>query len=154
MAAAMAKIQTNLWFDNQAEEAARFYTALFKNSGIRKITYYPDSGQEFHGKPADSVMLIEFHLNGQEFTALNGGPVFKLSEAVSIVVNCDTQEEVDFYWEKLALDGGEESPCGWLKNKFGLSWQIVPVEFSAMAADPDSEKSKQVSAAVFTIKKQ
>jgi predicted 3-demethylubiquinone-9 3-methyltransferase (glyoxalase superfamily) len=148
-----AKIQTNLWFNGQVEEAVRFYTSIFKNSGIRNITRYSDSGQELHGQPVGTVMTIEFYLEGQEFVALNGGPMFKLSEAISVIVNCDTQEEVDYYWEKFISDGGEETDCGWLKDKFGLSWQIVPLEFYTLIADPDNEKSKRVMDAMFTMKK-
>jgi predicted 3-demethylubiquinone-9 3-methyltransferase (glyoxalase superfamily) len=154
MGGKIAKIQTYLWFDNQAEEAVRFYTSFLKNSGIGNITYHPSSGEEFPGRPpTGSVMTVEFHLEGQEFVALNGGPAFKLSEAVSIAVNCETQEEVDYYWEKFISNGGEESHCGWLKDKFGLSWQIVPAEFYVLAFDPDSKKSNRVLDIMYTMKK-
>jgi predicted 3-demethylubiquinone-9 3-methyltransferase (glyoxalase superfamily) len=148
----LSKIQMNLWFDNQAEEAVRFYTSIFKNSGIGTITYYKDSRQDIHGKSIGSVMTIDFYLEGIQFVALNGGPEFKFSEAMSIIVNCDTQEEVDYYWEKLS-DGGCENDCGWLKDKFGVSWQIVPLAFNEMVHDPDTEKSKRVLEAMYGMKK-
>ena len=124
----MQKITPMLWFDNQAEAAARFYVSVFKNSKIKTITHY--TGPE----PADrkgQVMTVAFELNGQEFTALNGGPMFKFNEAISFVINCDTQEEIDYYWEKLTAGGGEEVQCGWLADKYGLSWQVVPGKFFA-----------------------
>jgi predicted 3-demethylubiquinone-9 3-methyltransferase (glyoxalase superfamily) len=152
MADKLSKIQMNLWFDNQAEEAVRFYTSIFKNSGIGTITYYQDSRQDIHGKSVGSVMTIEFYLEGIQFVALNGGPEFKFSEAMSIIVNCETQEEVDYYWEQLSA-GGCESSCGWLKDKFGVSWQIVPLAFTHMTRDADSEKSKRVLEAMYTMKK-
>jgi predicted 3-demethylubiquinone-9 3-methyltransferase (glyoxalase superfamily) len=116
-----------LWFDNQAEEAANFYVSVFKNSKVKQITYY---GEEFSEKKGQ-VMTVSFELNGQEFTALNGGPQFKFTEAVSFVINCETQEEIDYYWEKLTAGGGEEVECGWLSDKYGLSWQVVPAKFFA-----------------------
>jgi predicted 3-demethylubiquinone-9 3-methyltransferase (glyoxalase superfamily) len=154
MDAKIAKIQSYLWFDDQAEDAVRFYTAIFKNSGVGKVSRYLDSGQDIHGKPAGSVMAVDFHLEGQEFVALNGGPVYKLNEAISIVVNCETQEELDYYWEKLSAGGDDEAQrCGWLKDKFGLSWQIIPLEFYEMIQDKDTEKSRRVMDAMFKMKK-
>jgi predicted 3-demethylubiquinone-9 3-methyltransferase (glyoxalase superfamily) len=148
------KIQTYLWFNDQAEEAVRFYTSIFKNSSIRNTTYYLNSGQDIHGRAGGSVMSVEFCLEGQEFAALNGGQVYKLNEAVSIVVNCENQEELDYYWEKLSTDGDEESQhCGWLKDKYGLSWQIIPFEFYRMIQDADTTKAKRVMDAMFTMKK-
>ena len=121
----MQTITPMLWFDNQAEEAAKFYVSVFKNSKIKEITHY---GEEFSEKKGQ-VMTVSFELNGQEFTALNGGPQFKFTEAISLVINCDTQEEIDYYWEKLTANGGEEVQCGWLADKYGLSWQVVPSKF-------------------------
>ncbi|HEX5471442.1 MAG TPA: VOC family protein [Lacipirellulaceae bacterium] len=143
-----------LWFDNQAEEAARFYISIFKNSKIGAISRYGEVGKEFHQKPAGSVMTVAFEINGQPFTALNGGPLFKFNEAVSFQVMCDSQEEVDYYWEKLS-QGGDESAqrCGWLKDKFGVSWQIVPVEFLKLVSGPDAEKTRRAMEAMFQMKK-
>lgn len=124
-----------LWFDNQAEEAANFYVSIFDNSKIDSISRYGKEGYKIHKRQAGSVMTVNFHLNGQPFVALNGGPVFKFNEAVSFQVFCDMQEEIDFFWQKLT-DGGEEGPCGWLKDKFGLSWQIVPSIPSQLMSDP------------------
>jgi len=121
----MEKITPFLWFDGQAEEAARFYVSIFKNSKITGTTYYSEEGPG----PKGSVMTVGFELNGQRFIALNGGPQFKFTEAVSFVVNCDSQEEIDYYWEKLSGDGGREVACGWVQDKYGLSWQVVPAEF-------------------------
>lgn len=130
-----------LSFDDQAEPAAEFYTAIFKNSKITRVSHYPDVGKEAHGKPAGSVMVVEFQLDGQTFIALNGGPEFQFNQGVSMMVNCETQEEVDYYWEKLSA-GGEKLQCGWLKDKFGLSWQITPVRLidSVMSADPETSR--------------
>ena len=127
----MQRISPFLWFDDKAEEAAVFYTSIFKNSKIRTIVRYGDSGAEVTGRPKGTVMTVAFQLDGQEFVALNGGPQYKFTEAVSFVVNCQTQEEVDEYWKKLS-DGGREVQCGWLKDKYGLSWQIVPTILSEM----------------------
>ncbi len=121
----MQKITPMLWFDNQAEEAANFYVSVFKNSKVKQITHY---GEEFAEKKGQ-VMTVSFELDGQEFTALNGGPQFKFTEAVSFVINCETQEEIDYYWEKLTAGGGEEVQCGWLSDKYGLSWQVTPAKF-------------------------
>jgi len=116
-----------LWFDHEAEEAARFYVSIFKNSKLGNVARYTEAGREIHGRPPGSAMTVAFELDGQEFIALNGGPVFKFNEAVSLMVNCDTQEEVDYYWEKLSQGGDEQAQqCGWLKDKYGLSWQVVP----------------------------
>jgi predicted 3-demethylubiquinone-9 3-methyltransferase (glyoxalase superfamily) len=148
------KISPCLWFDSQAEEAARFYTAIFKNSGITKIARYGEAGQEVHGRPPGSVMTVAFELDGQTFTALNGGPVFQFNEAVSFQVNCDTQEEVDHFWARLSEGGDERAQqCGWLKDKFGVSWQIVPRILPELVTDPDYEKSQRVFAAMLTMKK-
>jgi predicted 3-demethylubiquinone-9 3-methyltransferase (glyoxalase superfamily) len=148
------KITPFLWFDTQAEEAANFYVGIFRDSRITKISRYPDAGQETHGKPAGSVMVVTFELNGQPFTALNGGPHFKFDPAISFVVECENQEEVDYYWEKLG-EGGDPSAqqCGWLADKFGLSWQIVPSCIPHMMTDPDPAKSQRVMAAVMGMRK-
>jgi predicted 3-demethylubiquinone-9 3-methyltransferase (glyoxalase superfamily) len=129
----MQKITPFLWFDSQAEEAARFYVSVFKNSKIKQITHY--TGEELAERKGQ-VMTVSFELDGQEVVALNGGPRFKFSEAISFVVNCETQEEIDYYWEKLTSGGGEEVQCGWLTDKFGLSWQVVPAKFAEWAKDP------------------
>jgi predicted 3-demethylubiquinone-9 3-methyltransferase (glyoxalase superfamily) len=148
----MQKITPFLWYDNQAEDAANFYLSLFKNSRITKITRYPEEGTETTGKPAGTVMTVEFELEGQRFTALNGGPSFKFDEAVSFVVNCETQEEIDYFWEKLTADGGQESQCGWVKDKFGLSWQITPAIMGELY-DSDPERSNRVMHAMLQMKK-
>jgi len=124
-----------LWFDSEAEEAARFYTSIFKNSKIGTITRYGDAAAAASGRPKGSVMTVSFQIDGQEFLGLNGGPAFKFSEAISLMVNCETQKEIDEYWEKLSA-GGEKSHCGWLKDRYGLSWQIVPAELGEMMKDP------------------
>ena len=142
------KITPFLWFDHQAEEAAGFYTSIFPNSKVVKVVRYGEAGPG----PAGSAMTVEFQLEGQSFVALNGGPHFKFTEAISFVVNCQTQEEVDSYWEKLSA-GGAEVQCGWLKDKFGLSWQIVPTVLPELLSDPDPEKSQRVMKAMMTMKK-
>jgi predicted 3-demethylubiquinone-9 3-methyltransferase (glyoxalase superfamily) len=143
-----------LWFDNNAEEAARFYTSIFKDSEIAGITRYGQAGSEAAGKPQGTAMTVAFRLDGQEFLALNGGPIFKFNEAVSFMVNCQTQEEVDYYWEKLSEGGDEEAQqCGWLKDKFGLSWQIVPAALSEMLQDKGAEKTERVMKAMLQMKK-
>jgi predicted 3-demethylubiquinone-9 3-methyltransferase (glyoxalase superfamily) len=142
-----------LWFDDQAEEASKFYTSVFKNSKVGKSTRYGKAAEKAAGRPAGSVMTVEFELEGQKFTALNGGPVFKFNESISFVVNCETQEEVDYFWEKLSADGGQESQCGWLKDKFGVSWQIVPTVLIEMLQDKDSEKSERVMKAMLQMQK-
>ena len=144
----MQKITPFLWFDNQAEEAMNFYTSIFKNSKAGKVTRYGEAGPG----PKGSVMTASFELEGQEFTALNGGPVFHFTEAISFVVDCNSQEEVDQLWDKLTA-GGEEQPCGWLKDQFGLSWQIVPAALVEMLNDPDPERSSSVMQAMLKMKK-
>ena len=144
----MPKISAFLWFDRQAEEAANFYIKIFKNSKILNITRYGEAGPG----PKGSVMTIEFTLDGQEFIALNGGPHFKFNEAISFSVDCKTQEEVDMYWAKLS-EGGEEQPCGWLKDKFGLSWQVNPTILGEMLGDPDPQKAERVTEAMLKMKK-
>lgn len=148
------KITPCLWFDEQAEEAAKFYTSVFKNSSIGRIARYGEAGYEIHGRAAGTVMEVEFELNGQPFTALNGGPIFKFSEAISFQVNCATQEEVDYYWGKLS-EGGDETAqqCGWLKDKYGVSWQVVPTALTDMINDPDYAKSQRAMAAMLQMKK-
>ncbi len=152
MATIKQKITPFLWFDNQAEEAVSFYTSIFKNSKIGAISRYDEAGAKAAGRPKGSVMIASFQLDGQEFVALNGGPQFKFTEAISFVVNCESQEEVDEFWNKLT-DGGQESQCGWLKDKFGLSWQIVPTILSELLAGKDSEKSQRVMKAMLQMKK-
>lgn len=148
------KITPCLWFDDQAEEAVDFYAAIFKNSRITNIARYGEAGHDVHGKPAGTVMTVAFELDGQTFTALNGGPIFKFNEAVSFQVNCGTQEEVDYYWEKLSEGGDEKAQqCGWLKDKYGVSWQVVPRVLPEMIADPDIEKSQRVFTAMLQMKK-
>ena len=148
----MQRISPFLWFDDKAEEAARFYTSIFKNSKIVNIARYGEAGAEVSGRPKGTVMTVTFQLEGQEFVALNGGPQFKFTEAISFVVNCQTQEEVDEYWEKLS-DGGQEVQCGWLKDKYGLSWQIVPTILGEMLNDPDPKKAERVMKAMLQMKK-
>ena len=144
----MQKVTTFLWFDNQAEEAANFYVSLFKNSKITSVTRYGEAGPG----PAGSVMIVNFQLDGVEFTALNGGPQFKFTEAISLSVDCESAEEVDRLWEKLT-DGGEESMCGWLKDRYGLSWQIVPSLLGRLMSDPDPVKSQNVMKAMLQMRK-
>ena len=127
----MPKITPFLWFDNEAEEAAKFYTSVFPNSRITNVSHYTEAGP----RPAGSVMVVTFEIDGREFSTLNGGPEFHFSEAVSFVVNCETQEEIDYYWEKLSSGGGEEVQCGWLTDKYGLSWQVVPAKIREWARD-------------------
>ena len=145
----MQKIVTFLWFDEKAEEAVNFYTSLFKDSKIVKTMRYGEAGPG----PAGSVITVDFQLNGQDFVALNGGPQFKFTEAISLLVNCEDQEEVDDLWQKLTADGGEESQCGWLKDKYGLSWQIVPTILSEMLSDPDPAKSGRAMRAMLQMQK-
>ena len=148
------RIQPCLWFDTQAEEAAKFYTGIFPDSKITDVARYPAVGQEIHGKAAGSVMTVAFLLDGQPFTALNGGPVFKFNEAVSLMVMCDTQAEVDHYWEKLGAGGDPDArQCGWLKDRFGVSWQIVPRGMDRMMSDPDPKKRERAFAAMLKMKK-
>ena len=149
----MQKITPFLWFDDQAEEAVNFYTSLFKNSKIGRIFRNPEEAAEKTGRPVGSVLTIEFEIEGQKFVAINGGPLFKFNESVSFVINCETQEEVDYFWAKLTANGGEESACGWLRDKFGLSWQIIPTVLIDMLHDGDQEKSGRVMQAMFETKK-
>ncbi len=144
----MQKITPFLWFDDQAEEAAQLYTSLFKNSRILSLTHYGAEAGELSGK----VMTVSFELDGQHFTALNGGPQFKFTEAISLYVDCETQQEVDTLWEKL-LEGGEEQQCGWLKDKYGLSWQIIPRTLIELMNDPDAEKAQRVMQAMLQMRK-
>ena len=149
----MQKITPFLWFDDQAEEAANFYTSIFKDSKIGRIFRYTEEAAEKTGQPVGSVLTIEFEIQGQKFVALNGGPLFKFNESVSFVINCETQEEVDYFWEKLTTNGGEESACGWVKDKFGLSWQVTPIVLIDMLNDSDQEKSERVMQAMLQMKK-
>src|SRR5216117_4611518 len=144
----MQKITPFLWFEGRAEEAMNFYVAIFKNSKVGSVVRYGDAGPG----PKGTVMIVTFQLAGQEFTALNGGPRFKFTEAISFVVNCETQEEIDHFWEKLTA-GGQEVQCGWLKDRFGVSWQVVPTVLGEMLQDKDREKSKRVMAAMLKMKK-
>ena len=146
------KITACLWFDDRAEEAAKFYASIFKNSNIGKITRYDEEASQASGRPLGSIMTVEFQLEGQQFLALNGGPIFKFTEAVSFIVNCEKQDEVDYFWSKLSA-GGEESRCGWLKDKFGLSWQVVPVVLIEMLADKDIARAKCVTHAMLQMDK-
>jgi predicted 3-demethylubiquinone-9 3-methyltransferase (glyoxalase superfamily) len=143
------KITTYLWFDHQAEEAARFYTSIFENSKILNVSRYGDAGPG----PKGSAMMVTFQLEGQEFMALNGGPHFKFNEAISLFVNCDTQQEVDELWSKLTAGGEQESQCGWLKDKFGLSWQIIPSALMRLMGDKDTQKSRRVMEAMLKMRK-
>jgi predicted 3-demethylubiquinone-9 3-methyltransferase (glyoxalase superfamily) len=142
------RITTFLWFDKEAEEAAKFYTSIFRNSKIVTVARYGEAGPG----PKGSVMTVAFELDGQQFTALNAGPQFKFTEAISLVVNCETQEEVDEYWRKLS-EGGQESQCGWLKDRYGLSWQVVPTALPRLLQDPDPQKAKRVMEAMLQMKK-
>ena len=150
----MQKITPCLWFDDQGEEAARFYTGIFPNSRIITITRYSTAGNEVHGRPAGSVMTVVFELEGQTFTALNGGPHFAFNEAVSFQVSCDTQDEIDYYWEKLGAGGDPNAQmCGWLKDRFGLSWQVVPSEMDEWMQDAGSPGTQRAFAAMLQMKK-
>ncbi|WP_028104206.1 VOC family protein [Pseudoduganella violaceinigra] len=150
----MQKITPCLWFDGQAEEAARFYIGVFKDSRITETSYYSDAGKETHGQPAGRVLTVAFELNGQPFTAMNGGPAFKFNEALSLQVPCDSQEEIDYYWDKLG-NGGDPAAqmCGWLKDKYGLSWQVFPRAIMDMLMDPDREKAGRAMTAMMGMKK-
>lgn len=152
--ARLQKIAPCLWFDRQAEEAAAFYVSIFENSAMGLVSRYGKEGFEVHGRPAGSVMTVTFRLDGQDFVALNGGPHFKFSEAVSFMVNCESQAEIDRYWAKLGAGGDEKAQqCGWLKDKFGLSWQVVPTALAEMMTDPDRRKSERVMKALLQMKK-
>src|ERR1035437_7141019 len=148
----MQKITPFLWFDDKAEEAANFYASIFKNAKVGNITRYSETAAKASGRPAGSVMTVAFQLNGQEFAALNGGPHFQFNEAVSLVVNCETHAEIDEYWEKLS-NGGQGSQCGWLKDKYGLSWQIVPTALGKWLSDPDPENSARGMGAILKMGK-
>lgn len=148
----MQKLTPCLWFDNQAEEAVNFYMSIFKNTKIGNITHYGEEGAKVSGRPKGSVMTVTFELDGQEFMALNGGPHFKFTEAISFIINCASQEEVDELWEKLS-EAGEKGQCGWLKDKYGLSWQIVPTVLSEMMQSHDSKKINRVMSALLQMKK-
>jgi predicted 3-demethylubiquinone-9 3-methyltransferase (glyoxalase superfamily) len=152
MPIARQKISPFLWFDNQAEEAANFYVSVFKNSRIKAVSRYGEAGREVHGRQPGSVMVVDFELDGQSFAALNGGPLFKFNEAVSFQVNCDSQAEIDHFWNALT-DGGRESQCGWLKDKFGLSWQVVPAILPHLLMGDDRAKSERAMAALMQMKK-
>ena len=148
------RIRPCLWFDTEAEEAARYYVGIFKNSRILRTTRYGKAGYEVHGKPEGSVLTVDFELDGQGFTALNGGPNFRFTEAVSFEIQCETQEEIDYYWDKLTAGGDPKAQqCGWLKDKFGLSWQVVPTEMLEMLADETSEASQRAFEAMMHMKK-
>jgi len=148
------KIAPCLWFDDQAEAAAKFYTSIFRDSKIVKTARYGKTGQDIHGKPPGSVMTVAFELEGQSFTALNGGPVFKFNEAISLQVFCESQGEIDYYWNKLSEGGDEKAQqCGWLKDKFGVSWQVVPAKLPELLTDPDSAKSQRAFQAMLKMKK-
>ena len=150
----MQPITPCLWFDDQAEQAANFYLSIFPHSKILSVSRYGEAGQEFHGKPPGTVMTVAFELDGQKFTALNGGPMFQFNEAVSFQVHCETQEEVDHYWEKLSEGGDPKAQqCGWLKDQFGVSWQIVPAILPEFIKAEDPEKSQPVMQALLQMKK-
>lgn len=154
MATEINKITTCLWFDTEAEDAANFYLSIFKNSKILQVTRYGKLAEEKFGKPEGSAMSVDFEIDGRVFTALNGGPMFKFNEATSFMVHCDTQQELDYYWEKLS-EGGDPNAqqCGWIKDKFGLSWQIIPKGLDALVGDPNSEKSQKAFMAMIGMKK-
>jgi len=149
----MQKITPFLWFNHQAEEAAKFYTSIFKSSTIGRIFRYTQEAAEKTGRPVGSVLTIEFEIEGQKFVALNGGPRFKFNESVSFVVHCETQQEVDYFWGKLTADGGQESACGWLKDKFGVSWQVTPTVLIEMLHDQDRNKSERVMHVMLQMQK-
>jgi predicted 3-demethylubiquinone-9 3-methyltransferase (glyoxalase superfamily) len=152
MTIAAQKITPCLWFDTEAEEAANFYVSVFKDSKIRSVNRYCGAGHEVHGKPAGSVMAVEFEIEGQKFVGLNGGPQFKFDEAVSFQIHCKTQDEIDYYWSRLT-EGGREVACGWLKDKFGLSWQVVAEPLFEMLSDKDPAKVERVTKAFLQMKK-
>jgi predicted 3-demethylubiquinone-9 3-methyltransferase (glyoxalase superfamily) len=152
MPIAAQKITPCLWFDTQAEDAANTYVSIFENSRILRTSHYGKEGHEVHGREAGSVMTVEFEIEGQGFVALNGGPHFKFNEAVSFQVHCETQDEIDYYWRKLA-EGGDEGPCGWLKDRYGLSWQVVPKVLPDMLMDPNPEKVGRVTKALLQMRK-
>jgi predicted 3-demethylubiquinone-9 3-methyltransferase (glyoxalase superfamily) len=148
----MQKITPFLWFNNEAEEAANFYTSIFNNSKITTVTRYSDAASQAAGMPKGSVMTVAFQIEGENFTAINGGPVFKFTEAISFVINCETQKEIDYYWERLSEGGDPKAQqCGWLKDKYGLSWQIVPSQLGELMSD--SSKAGRVMSALLQMKK-
>ncbi|HEY5566989.1 MAG TPA: VOC family protein [Gammaproteobacteria bacterium] len=148
------RITPCLWFDDQAAPAAKFYTGIFPNSKIQRVVRYGEAGHEIHGRAAGSVMAVSFELDGQAFSALNGGPQFKFTEAISLQVRCEAQDEVDYYWENLSKDGDPKAQqCGWLKDKYGLSWQVIPTVLFDMISEPDSEKSQRATSAMLQMKK-
>jgi predicted 3-demethylubiquinone-9 3-methyltransferase (glyoxalase superfamily) len=149
----MQRISVNLWFDSQAEEAARFYTSIFKHSHIKQMTHYNESSARMAGRPAGSVMTVRFELDGQEFIALNGGPQFKFNEAVSLIVCCKNQDEIDAYWDQLIANGGSPGQCGWLKDKYGVSWQVVPDNLQELLDDKDPTRSDRVMEALMGMTK-
>jgi len=153
MAISKQKISPCLWFDGKAEEAAKFYVSIFPNSRIVDISHYTNVGQDQHGQKAGTVMTVAFELEGQSFLGLNAGPLFKFTEAVSFIVYCDTQAEVDRYWSALTASGGEEGPCGWLKDKFGLSWQVTPTKLIEMVTSKDKPKAGRAMGAMMQMKK-
>ena len=145
----MPRITPNLWFDTESKEAAEFYVSVFPNSKITDITYYPEGAY----RPAGSVLTVNFELDGQQYTAIDGGPQFTFDEAISLCINCADQAEVDYYWDKLTADGGEESQCGWLRDKFGLSWQVTPEGFEKVMNDPDPARAQRAMKAMYGMKK-
>jgi predicted 3-demethylubiquinone-9 3-methyltransferase (glyoxalase superfamily) len=148
------KINPFLWFDKEAEEAAKFYVSIFRNSRIDAVTYYGKEGYEIHKMKEGTIMTVDFEIEGQKFVALNGGPVFKFNESISFQVNCETQQEIDYYWENLSHGGDEKAQqCGWLKDRYGVSWQIVPTVLAKMIQDKDSKKSQKVMNAMLQMKK-
>jgi predicted 3-demethylubiquinone-9 3-methyltransferase (glyoxalase superfamily) len=144
----MPRITPNLWFDTESEEAAKFYVTVFPNSEIRNVSYYGEAGP----RPAGTVLTVDFVLDGQAFTALNGGPEFTFNEAISLLINCTDQDEVDYYWTKLS-DGGEEGPCGWLKDRYGVSWQVIPAALEELLGDPDEGRAQRAMKAMLGMKK-
>lgn len=154
MSSSIQKITTCLWFEERMEEAVDFYLSIFKDAKVSRKIYYSKEGKEIHGFPEGAIMTIEFELAGRQFMALNGGPQFKFTEAVSFLINCESQEEIDYYWDRLTEGGDEESQvCGWLKDKFGVSWQVSPIELDNMMSDSDSQKVERVTKAMLQMKK-
>ncbi|RTQ46749.1 VOC family protein [Hymenobacter gummosus] len=151
--ASLQRINPCLWYDNQAEEAARFYVSVFRDSSLGAVSYYSAEGHDIHGRPAGSVMTVEFVLEGQSFLALNGGPQFTFTEAISLMINCHSQEEIDYYWDALTANGGQPSECGWLKDRFGVSWQVAPVQLDELLRDPDRRKADRVMHAMLQMQK-
>ena len=150
---AIKGITSCLWFDKEAEDAAKLYCSVFKNSKMGKVTRYGKEGTEIHGQPAGKVMTVDFELEGAKFVALNGGPIFTFSEAISFQIHCETQDEIDYYWSKLIEGGGQESQCGWLKDKFGLSWQVVPTALMEILSGGDAARAQRVTKAFLQMKK-